>query len=457
MAIFSPAALQETLLALHPPAASGDLCVAYSGGVDSTVLLAALADLKAAGFAGRIRALHIDHQLHPDSPEWRVRCAEEAQRWEIPYTAVRVEVLETSSQGLEAAARTARYAALGRELKAGEILLTAHHADDQLETMLLALLRGAGVRGLSGMPASARFGCGWHQRPLLAFTRVELEAWGRSRGLRWVEDPANQEPRYSRSFLRKEITPRLRSRWPRGAMVARRSAGYLAEATGLLDDLARLDLEVAATGEQLRVAALALLPSARRRNLLRFWLRSLGLPMPTSRMLAALEHDMLSAQEDRNPCVNWSGAEVRRHAGLLYAGPPLPAPPPARVMRWNWRKPCVLPENIGELHMIATTGRGLAAARLPDSLELHWRDGGERLVFMPPGGAKRQHRSLKKLLQELHVLPWWRDRLPLIGTAGRLIAVADLWSVPELAAQPGEPAVRIEWHDRPQIFATDRR
>ncbi len=315
---FSPPALQSVLDVLRPEGATGDLCVAFSGGVDSTVLLTALADLKAAGYSGQVRASHVDHQLHPDSAQWQLQCAGVAASLGIAYRSERVAV-DGSGQGIEAAARTVRYEALHGHLKPGEILLTAHHADDQLETVLLALMRGSGVRGLSGMPASTPCGSGWHQRPLLDFTRADLETWGRERGLTWISDPANSEGRYSRSVLRHAVTPALRERWPQAATVASRSARHLAEAADLLDDLARLDLEAVGAGECLQVAALGTLPSPRRRNLLRFWLREQGLSIPSTRKLASLEHDMLVAREDRHPVVTWQGAEVRRRRGLLYA------------------------------------------------------------------------------------------------------------------------------------------
>ena len=316
---FSATVLQGLLESLRPQGATGDICVAFSGGVDSTVLLAALADLKAAGSPAQLRALHVDHQLHPDSARWQMHCAAFAESLDVDYRFELVTVAEGSGKGVEAAARAVRYEALQRHLKAGEILLTAHHADDQLETVLLALMRGSGVRGLSGMPSSAPCGSGWLQRPLLDFTRAELEVWGRERGLRWIADPANSESRYSRSVLRHAITPVLRERWPQAAAVASRSARHLADAADLLDDLARLDLEAVGAGDCLQVAALGRLPSPRRRNLLRFWLREQGLSIPSTRKLASLERDMLIAREDRHPVVTWQGGEVRRRRGLLYA------------------------------------------------------------------------------------------------------------------------------------------
>lgn len=319
MTAFSAQALAATLDAWRPAAATGDVCVAFSGGLDSTVLIAALAELKAAGWPRRVRAYHIDHQLQPDAPAWAAHCAALSDKLGVPCENERVVVPVAEGQGVEAAARQVRYAALYGQLQPGETLLTAHHADDQLETVLLALLRGAGVRGLSAMPRSVAVGQGWHQRPLLEYCRADLELWAGAHVLSWVEDPTNRDPAYRRSYLRHEVVPALRATWPQAAVVFSRSAGHLADAADLLDDLARIDMQAVAEGPCLRVAALGELPSPRRRNLLRFWLRERGLTVPSTAKLATLERDMLVARQDRHPVVTWRGAEVRRHRGLLHA------------------------------------------------------------------------------------------------------------------------------------------
>lgn len=448
---FSPDSLAAALAKGAAPGASGELCVAFSGGLDSTVLLAALAELKSRGWRGAVRALHIDHQLQPDSGLWAARCAETAGRLGIPFASERVVVPLANGQGIEAAARAVRYAALYGSLAAGETLLTAHHADDQLETVLLALMRGAGVRGLSGMPSRAPAGAGWHQRPLLDYPRADLERWAREHNVSFIEDPTNREPRYRRSYLRQAVVPALKTTWPGAAVVASRSAAHLGEAAGLLDELARIDLEGAAEAACLRVDKLAAMTSPRRRNLLRYWLRSLALPTPSTAKLAVLEHDMLVARPDRQLCVEWEGAEVRLHRGLLYAGPPLSAPPVARAAPWDWREPLVLPQGLGELHAVPTTGAGLAVARLPEQLQ--WQFRGE-VEGGPAGESQGTGRhGLKKLLQEARVLPWWRGRLPLLSAGDHLLAVGDLWISREFAATDSAPGVRVEWRHRPPIIA----
>ena len=448
---FSPDSLEAALAKGRAEGATGDVCVAFSGGLDSTVLLAALAELRSRGWPHAVRALHVDHQLQPGSSLWAARCADTARQLDVPFASERVVVPMTDGQGVEAAARRVRYGVLYGGLAVGETLLTAHHADDQLETLLLALMRGAGVRGLSGMPRRAPAGAGWHQRPLLDHSRAELEAWAHACGLSWIEDPTNREPRYRRSYLRHAVLPALRATWPGAATVASRSAAHLGEAAGLLDDLARLDLGQVALEGCLQVDRLAVLTPARRRNLLRYWLRSLALPVPSTAKLDVLEHDMLVARPDRQLCVDWQGAEVRLHRGLLYAGPPLEALAAVRESSWDWHEPLVLPGGLGELHAVATVGSGLATERLPATLQWHFR--GEAAGEAGEDSQGPASRRLKKLLQEARVLPWWRGRLPLIHAGSHLVAVGDLWCSRDFAASGATPGVRLEWRHRPAIIA----
>jgi len=188
---------------------------------------------------------------------------------------------------------------------------------------------------------------------------------------------------------------------------------------------------------------------------LRYWLRHKRLPIPSTRKLAVLEHDMLLARPDRQLCVAWQGAEVRLHRGLLYAGPPLPAVPAGCSSTWDWHEPLRLPDGLGELHAVATTGEGLAVARMPERVEWHLRGDREQPVDAPH--AADAHRQLKKLLQQARVLPWWRGRLPLVSTGGQLLAVGDLWTAREFAASGSEAGLVLEWRDRPPIIASSTR
>ena len=448
MSRFSPSALLACVESLVPRT-SAELCVAYSGGLDSTVLLHALARAIVDRPNYRMRAAHVDHQLHPDSASWREQCGRVAQSLQIEFVPVVVTVASDPELSPEAAAREARYAALRQILKPNEVLLTAHHADDQLETILLALMRGAGLRGLSAVPSVQIFGGGWLARPLLEFSRAELEEWARAERLQWLEDPSNQNTSFDRNFLRHRVLPALRERWPAAAHSATRSTGHLREAGRLLDVLAAADLQTVAIGSCLSMAQLASLAPARRRNVLRHWIRQQGVRVPSTRKLATIERDLLIAREDRLPCVEWDNVQVRRHRGLLYCMRQRPPFEPADALTWNVSQVLELPAQLGRLRVERNALGGVAASRLPAAVQVHFRQGGEEL--QPAGDA--HHRKLKKLLQDASVLPWWRDRVPLIYAAERLVAVGDLWIAEEFAARGGEDALRIVWEERPQIEA----
>lgn len=420
-------------------AGARSFCIALSGGLDSAALLHAMAAARALRPNWAVRAVHVDHGLQPASGGWAERCAAWAEAVDVPCTVRRVRVVDVRKQGVEAAAREARYGVLGDCLEKNEVLLTAHHADDQLETLLIALLRGAGVAGLASMPVCTPFAQGWRLRPLLGFTRQELSIWARERNIAWLEDPTNGDSRFDRNFLRHEIIPRLRERWPSVAATVSRTARHMAEADTLLDEFTDRDLQTAARGDCLAITALRELTPPRRRLTLRRWLQQRGLLLPSTSVLAALEHDMLAAADDRVPCIRWRGAEVHRYRGLLYAAPATEA---LRIHRyeWDWRQTLSLEGTLGELRM-APASQGLAVERLPRTLTVSFRQGGEAIQL----AGETHRRKLKKLLQASDVLPWLRTRVPLVYAGEQLVAVADLWVDSSFAAKENEQTMRVEW------------
>lgn len=437
---FGPAWLQRRLIELGVPARGARLCVAFSGGLDSTALLHALASLRRAQrrrFA--LRAVHVDHQLQPASADWAARARVLAATLDLPLTVVPVRVA-TDGRSLEAAARAARHAALSRSLGDGEFLLSAHHLDDQLETVLLQLLRGAGVAGLAAMPQRAAFAAGVLLRPLLPLPRMALQAYVQRHQLVWSEDDSNADPRFDRNFLRLRILPLLQQRWPAAASTVARSAALLAEAQELLDASAEAAWRAAADGPTLRVSALRAQPPAARANLLRYWLRHRGLPVPDQSRLRELCGPLLAARGDAQPQVCWPGAEVRRFDGRLHAFAPL-ASPPAGPIDWSWmRQRSIEVPGAGILLLREDPHGDLDLGRLPRRLQLHFRAGGERLA----GTAGRQ--PLKEWLRAQRLAPWERSRLPLIHADGRLVAVADRWLAPALAATPASRRrARLQW------------
>ena len=441
----------DALLGTLPAAATEpSLCIALSGGLDSTVLLVALARLHRAGsLRARLRALHVDHGLHPDSARWASACTALAAAWSVPLESVRVEVPCRQGASPEAAAREARYAALAAKLQPGEVLVTAHHADDQLETILLQWLRGGGLRAVAGMAPLGPFtGNAWHARPLLEFTRDDLAGWATAQGLLWSEDPSNQDLRFDRNHLRLAVLPLLRQRWPGAARTAGRVAEFAREALAAEAATVALDLPAVLRGSALDLRALRSLDEPRQRAALRAWIAGLGLPPPPARTLAALLHDMQHAAADRNPESRWPGAIVRRYRGHLHAGPPPAAP--AAAARWDGAGRLAWAME-SSLELVADSGRGFSRARLPSAFDVAPRSAGAG--FRPAGGAHR--RPLRKWLQEHDVLPWRRNSLPHFLAEGRLLAVADLGVAAEFAAAPDEPSWRIVWHGRGTVTASD--
>ncbi len=420
--------------------AGAPLYVAFSGGLDSTVLLHALATVREA-LPGPLKAIHVDHGLQPDANRWADHCRRICDRLDLPLSVERVEARPAPGESPEAAAREARYACFRRLLGEGELLLTAHHRDDQAETLLLQLLRGAGPRGLAAMPAVAPLGRGWLVRPLLDLERDALRDYARHHGLRWIDDPTNAESRFDRNYLRHQVIPVLKRRWPGLSASLARSARHCAEADQLARELAALDLErCRGAGEgTLDCAALAALSDARRRNLVRHWLRSLGLSLPGEAKLRQGLADLLGAREDGAPRLLWPGGELCRYRGMLHAFAPLPGVEGAWSAPFSARG-VSLPD--GTRLEVGQGGAGeLLDPAQAGELRVGYRRGGERIR---PAG--RRHRvALKKLLQERGVPPWLRPRWPLLLHGDEVVAVAGLCIAEGWRSAPGEAGLALRW------------
>lgn len=446
MTDFSPAALRSCLDACGDAGPGDRWCVALSGGLDSTVLLEAMARLRDAWPAGKLRAIHVHHGLHADADAWVRNCEARCARLGVPLAVRRVDARPARGESPEARAREVRYAALAAELAPGEVLLTAHHADDQLETVLIQLLRGAGVAGLAAMPADAPLGSGRHRRPLLGFTRAALRDWAAAEGLAgWVEDPANEALRFARNHLRSEVLPAVRAHWPGAAVAVSRSARHCAEAAGLLDELAATDAAACAEGDALVVSALRRLSPARGRNLARWQLRRLGLAVPDERRLATLLGQVLEAAPDAQPEIHWAGVVALRHADRLWMVPEACLPPPPDSLSWaDPREPLALGPGLGTLALVPSDTGGLSAAALDATpWRVVGRRGGERMRL--PG--REGSRALKKLMQAAGFPPWVRARIPLLEIDGKLAAAGEHWIDRAWWAPSGHKAWRLRWQD----------
>ncbi|WNF45598.1 tRNA lysidine(34) synthetase TilS [Pseudomonas sp. SG20056] len=403
--------------ALQPWLSAPGWCVALSGGLDSTVLLHLLASLAQREALPPLSAIHIHHGLQAAADAWPAHCRELCAALSVPLQVEYVQVAPGAS--LERAAREARYAAFAVRLGADELLLTAQHRDDQAETLLFRLLRGAGVQGLSAMPVSRALGAGRLVRPLLNCSRDELLAYAREHKLAWVEDPSNADERFSRNYLRRQVLPALLSRWPQATTNMARSAAHLSEAAQLLDELAQQDMAAAQVPAEfawlplpsLALPALRSLSEPRQRNALRYWLRPLT-TMPDSEHWAGWQA-LRDAASDAAPVWMLAAGELRRSDERVWwlAGDWLRAPVPVNLAVQG-NQPLILPAN-GSVRIDGQLPAG--------NWQLGYRQGGDQLLI--PG---RGHRDLKRLFNELRVPVFVRDRLPLLRLNNQVMAIANL-------------------------------
>jgi len=439
------AAQLDALLEDHLPPHVAGLVVGVSGGGDSACLLSALAELRGERRLP-LRAIHVDHGLQAASGALRASSSSLCERLEVPLTVIEVTI-DAAGESLEALAREARYRAFAHDLAPRECLLTAHHADDQAETLLLQLFRGAGIRGLSAMPVSRRLGAGWHLRPLLRVTRRDLEAYGKVHGVHAVVDPMNLDRRFDRTFLRTEIWPSIIARWPGAATALGRAARHAADAQALLERAADSALFHLRDGGALSVTRLRALPGRERVNVLRRWLAESGQPPPSSARLAEGLRQMLTADADHVPAVVWGEQALRRYRDRLFL---TPATLPSLGTRLEWPirsgSRLELGHGLGALCWVPQFG-GLDAGRLPAALNVRRRSGGETLKL----GADASTQSVQHLCQAMGILPWMRDALPMIHADDSLIAIGDIWRDARWLAGRDEPGFECVWEGAPEL------
>lgn len=428
------------------------LTLALSGGADSVALLDILAQLRTR-LHFPLSAVHVNHQISPNAADWAEFCARLCAGYNIPLQVVQVDLKHQPGESLEALARDARYRVFA-EQQTGFIVL-AQHLDDQAETLLLQLLRGAGAKGMSAM---AELGC-QHVgaglpaisadsrasplllRPLLDISRRTILDYAALRGLHWVEDESNADIAYDRNYLRHRVMPVLERRFPGYRVTFARASRNLAESAQLSDDLARLDRAIAVVNGNLRVDALRSLSGARARNLLRYWLAEFGMPMPSAGRLENLLQQLCSARDDAQVRISLGDAVIRRYRGEVHIEEKTPAPLSEPALIWSHQDMLDLPGPGGRLVFERTMGQGLSLARLTAApVTVRLRQGGERLR----PDCLRPTRSLKNLLQEAGMPPWQRQRLPLLFSGEKLVFVPGIGTACECQAKEGEPGVVVK-------------
>lgn len=416
------------------------ILVAFSGGLDSTVLLHQLVQWRQQSPGLTLRAIHVHHGLSPHADSWVTHCEAVCQQWQVPLVVERVQ-LEDKGLGIEAQARRARYDAFARTLQPGEVLVTAQHLDDQCETFLLALKRGSGPAGLSSMGERSPFAGSSLIRPLLMETRSALEQWARAHELRWIEDESNQDDTYDRNFLRLRIIPLLQQRWPHFAGATARSAALCAEQENLLDELLADEVADCTTPQgSLQLEPLMAMSDARRAAILRRWLAAQNAPMPSRDGLERIWQEAALAREDASPCLRFGEYEIRRYQSQLWWVKSV-AGQSDTVLSWlSWQTPLMLPAGLGTVHLV--TGGDLRTPRADEPVSIRFKASGLLQIVGRNGGRK-----LKKIWQELGVPSWRRDTTPMLFYGETLIAAAGVFVTREGLAE-GESGVKLVWDKR---------
>lgn len=412
----------------------GHIWLAYSGGVDSELMALCLARWAKHHPSHSISLIHVHHGLSAYADQWAAHCRAQAQQHALPLEVVHVSLKQRPRVSVEASAREARYRAFAERMKAGDLLLTAHHLDDQAESLLLALKRGSGPLGLSGMAPIQPFAGGLQIRPWLGIRRREIEAAAATLSLSHIEDDSNRDPRFDRNFLRLDVLPMLNERWPGFSQAVARSAILCAEQQQLCDELAEQDLHRYRREDgALSASALLALSDARRNNLVRYWLREQGARLPSQVQMGAMKALWL-AREDAQPQLDWGTHTLRRFQDGIYLLAQQTATMPneeninleapltlANGERWNFELAEEGPRLLGP-------GRGQRVTvryGLPGTLRLK------------PAGRSGS-RPLKKLWQEYGVPPWQRGRVAMLCYDGEVVAALGHWIESHALCQTGQ-------------------
>lgn len=417
--------------------------IGLSGGMDSVVLLYGMCKVAEGSLnQATIRAVHVNHGLQAEADQWQSFCEGLCDDLDVPLHVEKVEIKSDNSSdpSIENLARKARYGVFESQLQDGEVLILAHHLDDQLETLLFRLNRGAGLKGLSAIPQKRDFAKGEIYRPLLEVGREELQRFAEEHNLEWIKDQSNQDTTFDRNFLRKEILPAIESRWPNYRSSWSKSLQLIAEANDMLQKLADIDLANSLTEDKtvISIIGLAELSEARQRNVFRHWIEKSGLPEPGWNLLQQMVYEFTTLDKQKERVIPANGFSLGRYRDSLYLLTEQANRP--ENLNWNPQQKAELEiEGCGTLIAREVIGEGLAKSQA-DSFDIRFRQGGEycRLLGRPS-------KSLKKLLQEAHIEPWLRDRIPLIYQGNELVCIPGIGVAETSAAAPDEPGIELQW------------
>jgi len=405
------------------PSATTRLVIAYSGGLDSRVLLQLSKEYVEKHPRFTLQAIHVHHGLQKSADAWLEHCQQQVELLSIPFVAEKLEIALKSRQSLEAVAREQRYAALAKYIGADSCLLTGHHADDQFETFMLALKRGSGLQGLAAMPQSRVFSQGVLLRPLLQSSRAELEAYAKQVKLSWIDDPSNLSLDFDRNFLRHQILPELTQRWPQWLTTSQRSVQLLQEAVSLHDELAELDYRQVARQQGLSLSELQGLSLERQKNLVRYWFAQQAWAYPSHAQLQQILQQS-QAKSDAKVAMAFPEGELRRYKELLYLVDRRSLQCSCQEVDWPWQtQNCLHLANGSRLSW--QKGGNLLPPSPTQQVKVKFRDQLEQKNFAAFGRLGR--RSIKKLLQESELEPWHRARIPFVFYDDTLVAIGDYY------------------------------
>ena len=416
--------------------------IGLSGGMDSVVLLYGMCKVAEESLnQAAIRAVHVNHGLQAEADQWQSFCEGLCNDLDVPLHCEKVEIKSDNSldSSIENLARKARYGVFESQLKDEEVLILAHHLDDQLETLLFRLNRGAGLKGLSAIPQKRDFAKGEIYRPLLEVGSEELQRFAEEHSLEWIKDQSNQDTTFDRNFLRKEIIPAIESRWPNYRSSWSKSLQLITEANGMLQELADTDLANLLTEDKtvISITGFVELSEARQRNVFRHWIKKSGLPEPGWNLLQQMVYEFATLDKQEG-VIAANGFSLGRYRDSLYLLAEQANPPES--LNWNPQQKAELEiEGCGTLIAREVIGEGLAKSQA-DSFDIRFRQGGEycRLLGRPS-------KSLKKLLQEAHIEPWWRERIPLIYRDNELVCIPGIGVAETSAAALNEPGIELQW------------
>jgi len=426
------------LLEKYQKSKSNKITVGFSGGLDSTVLLHALSQLKSDKKDFQLSAFHVNHQLQKDADSWEYFCQQFCEKYFIDFYSARVIIDNDSKSGAEAAAREARYQAFHEHLGERELLLTAHHLDDHIETVFLKLLRGTGIEGARGILPFSNFKKLNIVRPLLAFDRNSLLRYAEKQELTWVDDPSNASDQFDRNYLRHKVLPHIEQRWPGYKQTINRFTQNLSDVNKIIHKSTQEDYTTAFSenDSSLDLLAMANLTIERQSLLLRFWIKELGCKVPNQKHLQQILN-IVNARHDANPQVCWGDVQIRRYRGKLFL---FSCDDTFITQEYNWDllEPLHIP-GVGTLDVVHVVGSGIKKDYFQSGVNVKFRMGGE--VCRP---HKRSHtHTLKKLLQENAIPPWQREKLPLIVIHNEIAAVVGEFYCDPFCASENEQGFEI--------------